>query len=69
MAKIKFVNFTPREKKPKLRKHKKRPNKHEKRQKGLQLDITNSWWNTFIIKCLDVNFNYRITITNEFNTE
>ena len=35
MAKIKFVSFTPREKKPKLRKHKKRPSKHEKRQKGL----------------------------------
>ena len=35
MAKIKFVSFTPREKKPKLRKHKKIPNKHVKRQKGL----------------------------------
>jgi hypothetical protein len=35
MAKIKFVHFVPREKKPKLRKHKKRPNKNEKRQKGL----------------------------------
>ena len=34
MAK-KFKDFVPREKKPKLRKHKKRPNKHEKRQKGL----------------------------------
>ena len=35
MAKQKFVHFVPREKKPKLRKHKKRPNKNEKRQKGL----------------------------------
>ena len=35
MAKQKFTHFVPREKKPKLRKNKKRLNKHEKRQKGL----------------------------------
>jgi len=35
MAKQKFVHFVPREKPKKLRKHKKRFNKHEKRQKGL----------------------------------
>ena len=35
MAKQKFTHFVPREKKPKLRRHKKRPNKHEERQKGL----------------------------------
>ena len=34
MAKIKFVSFTPREKKPKTKKkHKKRPSKHEKKAK------------------------------------
>ena len=69
MAKQKFVHFVPREKKPRLRKHKKRPNKHEKRQKGLKLDITNCWWNIIIFICLDLNLYYRITSNSEFNSK
>ena len=35
MARIKFTHFTPRDKKPKLGKHKKSLSKGEKRQKKL----------------------------------